>query len=463
MTSCALVCGAGCGERIPWLSTSPRTTCARCGELLDVKQDLTAVAAERAATWHTRFEARLRVGVGADASGVWSKREWVLPGLAEESIVTLGEGRTPLVPAPRLGAILGVPDLWIKQCGQSLTGSFKDLGMTVLVSAVVALRRAGAPIRAVLCASTGDTSAALAAYAAAADLPAIVLLPNAKITTAQLLQPLAHGALVLALQTDFDGCMSVVRELVERSPLASQLYLANSMNPLRIEGQKTAALEICEQLSWTAPDWIALPGGNLGNTAATSAGLEIAEASGLIARHTRLLVGQASAADPLARAAESGFEKFEAREAGATAASAIRIGNPVSVRRAIRALQRCGGTAESVTEDELGRAAAEADRTGLYVCPQTAVALAAVGKAARRGVVGAKDRVVVLATAHGLKFSEFKAAYHEGRLAGAASRRANAPIEVTATVDAAQSAIARYLEASDTRRLSIPSPLSNSL
>ena len=407
-----------------------------------MKHDLAALQATPAEAWKRRFAERRLAGHGADASGVWGFREWVLPELGAAEVVTLGEGRSPLLHAGRLGRALGVPDLWVKQCGVSHTGSFKDLGMTVLVSAVAARRR---DVRAVVCASTGDTSAALAAYAAAAGVAAVVLLPRSKVTTAQLVQPLAHGALVLALDTDFDGCMRIVRELSDDA----SYYLANSLNALRLEGQKTVALEVCQQLGWEAPDWIALPGGNLGNTAAVGMGLALAEATGLVGRRTKLLVGQAGAAAPLAHAyaAHDGYASFKPVTAGDTAATAIRIGDPVSIRRAIRQLERCGGAVESATEDELAEAAALADACGQYVCPQTAAALVAVQKAARRGEVRAGERVVVLSTAHGLKFSEAKVAYHERSLAGASTyARANAPVPLAPALGAVRDAIERRLD-----------------
>jgi len=199
-------CIRGCPGRYDLFEVIYR--CPACGGLLEVVHDTSALAARSGLGWRDLFQARSRVGIGPDASGVWSKAEWVLPQLRASSIVSLGEGFTPLLPSPRLARDLGLSDLWIKQCGVSHTGSFKDLGMTVLVSAVAQMIADGrSPVRALACASTGDTSAALAAYAAAAGIPSIVFLPRGKISTAQLIQPIANGAHVLALDTDFDGCM----------------------------------------------------------------------------------------------------------------------------------------------------------------------------------------------------------------------------------------------------------------
>ena len=228
-----LQCIRGCVHRHSIYDVMYR--CETCGGLLDVTHDLEALKDRTAEAWKALFEARARTATWPYGSGVWGKKEWVCPEVAPENVVSLGEGHTPLLPARALGEAIGVPDLWVKQCGTSHTGSFKDLGMTVLVSAVKQMIADGKPIRAVACASTGDTSAAMAAYCAAAGIPAIVFLPHGKISTAQLAQPIAHGAHVLALETDFDGCMRIVQEVTADQTI----YLANSMNSLRIEGQKT--------------------------------------------------------------------------------------------------------------------------------------------------------------------------------------------------------------------------------
>ena len=226
-------------------------TCPQCGGLLEVWHDLDALQQKSGAEWRTCFDQRVRMRAQPTwgLSGIWSKREWVLPEVNDENIVSLAEGFAPLLPAGQLGATFKLDNLWLKLCGTSHSGSFKDLGMTVLVSQVKQMIADGKNIRAIACASTGDTSAALAAYCAAAGIPAVVLLPENKISTAQLIQPIAHGALTLALQTDFDGCMRLVQELTKRP----EIYLANSMNSLRIEGQKTIAVELCQQFEWQVP------------------------------------------------------------------------------------------------------------------------------------------------------------------------------------------------------------------
>jgi threonine synthase len=381
--------------------------CPSCNDLLEVVHDLDGLRGKTAGQWIDLFDRRS----ARATSGVWSKKEWVAPHLDEDQIVSLGEGVSHLLPLKRLGQALGLPHLYLKQCGTSHTGSFKDLGMTVLVSQVNRLVRRGRKIPAVACASTGDTSAALAAYAAAAGLPAVVILPRGKISTAQLLQPLAMGAQVLAIDTDFDGCMALVQRLAQEDGV----YLANSMNSLRIEGQKTVALEIVQQLEWTVPDWVIIPGGNLGNVSALHAGFALLQALGITDRLPRLCVAQTQAANPLYLAQQHGWA-FTPVRAQPTAASAIQIGNPVSIKKAMAALRACNGVVEQASEAELADASARADLTGLFTCPHTGVALAALEKLRSRGVIQGSDRVVVVSTASGLKFVESKIAYHEHRL-----------------------------------------------
>lgn len=398
-----------CGETYALHSVVYR--CKSCDGLLEVAHDEAAITARSADEWRLLFESRFRAGPAPYDSGVWGKQEWVLPELAEEHIVSLGEGATPLVALRRLGQAVDLPGLYIKQCGTSHSGSFKDLGMTVLVSHVVALRARGLPIKAVVCASTGDTSAALAAYGAAAGVPSIVLLPAGKISTAQLMQPLANGSIVVNLDTDFDGCMRVVREITKDD----SLYLANSMNPLRIEGQKTISVEIVQQLGWTVPDWVVIPGGNLGNVSALGAGFKLLRAAGLIDRLPRIALAQAQRANPMVRSFREGYAPLEPIQAGATLASAIRIGNPVSFPRAVRTLREFEGVAEEASESELADAAAFADLYGTFADPHTGVALAAAFKLRQKNVIGRDERVVVISTAHGLKFQNFKTDYHEGK------------------------------------------------
>ncbi len=412
------------------------------GSLLTVRHDMARLRRLTPEEWRQRFVERSHATTWPYGSGVWGKWELVCPVIDDESIVSMYEGHTNLFWAKRYGQKLGVEDLWLKLCGNTHTGSFKDLGMTVLVSVVNQMIRDGQPIRAVGCASTGDTSAALAAYAAYAGIPAVVLLPRDKVSIAQLIQPVANGAITLSLETDFDGCMAIVQRIAERDGI----YLANSMNSLRIEGQKTVGMEIVQQFDWQVPDWIVIPGGNLGNVAALGKGLLELHELGVIDRLPRICCAQAEHANPLYLSYATGFEKYDPIEARPTLASAIQIGNPVSIHRAIEVLRRFDGVVEQASEQELADAAAEADRTGLFNCPHTGVALAALKKLVARGQIRRDQRVVVISTAHGLKFVDFKVRYHGDELPGVQSFDRNPPIVLPARYETVRDALLREID-----------------
>src|SRR3954463_1076059 len=414
--------------------------CAKCNSLLEVQHDTAALAERDAKSWKQLFEERYKSNQWPYGSGVWGKKEWILPQIDHNNIVSLYEGGTNLFWAERFGKVIGVDELWIKLCGNTHSGSFKDLGMTVLVSQVKQMISDGAPIQAVACASTGDTSAALATYCAAAGIQSIVLLPRGKISTAQLVQPLANDSLVLYLDTDFDGCMRLVQEITKDPTL----YLANSMNSLRVEGQKTVGIEILQQFDWEAPDVIIIPGGNLGNVSALGKGLLMMKDLGLISRLPRIVVAQAERANPLYRSYLNNFETFEPIQAQKTLASAIQIGNPVSIQKAIRTLKQFNGIVEQATEEELADAAALADRTGMFTCPHTGVALAALIKLLKVGKIDKAEKVVVISTAHGLKFVEMKVKYHQKEM-DFPCHYANQPIELPARLDAVKEALNKAL------------------
>jgi len=427
-------CTSGCdGKYSIW---EPIYRCPTCGGLLQVDHDIDALRDRAPAAWMRLFEDRYKRTAWPYGSGVWGKKEWICPELRDENVVSMDEGGTNLFWAERYGQTLGLGDLWVKMCGNSHTGSFKDLGMTVLVSVVKQMMADGGEVRAVACASTGDTSAALAAYAAASGIPAIVILPRGLVTPAQLVQPLANGARVLAVDTDFDGCMTMIQRLAEEEGV----YLANSMNSLRIEGQKTISVEIVQQFDWEVPDVVIIPGGNLGNVSALGAGFDMMRALGLITKRPRIVVAQAEAANPLYRAFVNNWQ-FEPITAKPTQASAIRIGNPVSVWKAIRTLQEYDGIVEQASETELANAAARADRAGLFNCPHTGVALAALEKLVARGVIDKRDRTVVISTATGLKFTDFKIKYHSPDAALASRPYANPPMELPNDYDAVRRAV----------------------
>ena len=429
-------CASGCEGRFEVTEIVYR--CPTCSGLLEVAHDVDSLKRRSPAAWMRLFDERYMRTQFPYGSGVWGKKELVFPGIDDANVVSLYEGGTNLHRAVRFGESLGLEDLWIKQCGSSHTGSFKDLGMTVLVSAVKEIISNGGNVEAVVCASTGDTSASVAAYCAAAGIPAVVVLPKDKVTPAQLIQPTSNGALTLALDTDFDGCMEVVEQLSRDK----RFYLANSVNPLRIEGQKTISLEIVQQFDWEVPDWVIVPGGNLGNVTAVGLGFQLMQELGIIQRLPRIVCAQSANAKPLYRSYLKGFAEFEPAPAKPTLATAIQIGNPVSAPRAIKVLEALGGVVEQATENELSHAAALADSTGLFSCPQTGVALAALLKLVARGEIERDDRVVVLSTASGLKFIDFKIGYHGRTLPGVESLLANSPVELPGSVDAVIEAIA---------------------
>ena len=420
-------CFSGCNVRYSLEEIVYR--CEECGGLLEVRHDVAALKEKPAAEWRSLLDARL-----GRQSGVWSKKEMVLPELRDESIVSLGEGNSPLIRSDAFARLLGVESVHIKQCGTSHTGSFKDLGMTVLVSMVNQIR---SKVRAVACASTGDTSAALSAFCAAAGIPSIVFLPKDKVSVAQLIQPLANGAITLSLDTDFDGCMKIVQEITRDG----SIYLANSMNSLRVEGQKTISLEIAQQLGWEIPDFIVIPGGNLGNISAIASGFLLMKELGLVDRLPRLVCAQAQQANPLYRAYLKNFESFDPIVAGSTLATAIQIGNPVSFGKAVKGLRATNGIVDQASEAELANATAQVDRFGFFNDPQTGVALAVTMKLAKSGVIQKGARVVIVSTAHGLKFVDFKLRFHQGQLPGGESSLQNLPIEVSSNIDAVRAVI----------------------
>jgi threonine synthase len=341
-----------------------------------------------------------------DQSGVWRFRE-LLPPLPEQHVITLREGNTPLYELPCCARIAGIEKLFAKHQGMNPTSSFKDTGMTVAASAA---RRGG--YRWVACASTGNTSASMAAYAARGKMRSLVLIPEGKISWGKLSQALDYGALTCQLRTDFDGCVRILNELVQQKPMG----LLNSVNPFRIEGQKTAAIELLEQLGWEPPDHIIVPGGNLGNSSAIGKALLEMREMKLVSRLPRLSIIQAEGANPFYRSVrEFGGSKLEAMTAE-TQATAIRIGNPASWQKALRALQATEGEVEQVSEIEIAEAKAEIGVDGIGCEPASAVTLAGLKKLTKRGFVKAGEAVVLILTGHLLKDPDFTIKFHRGDL-----------------------------------------------
>ncbi|MCH8028962.1 MAG: threonine synthase [Candidatus Dadabacteria bacterium] len=416
--------------------------CTKCDNLLEVVHDIDRLKKRSPEEWRSLFDSRYRHRIWPYGSAVWGKKEWVCPYVEDENVVSMYEGATNLFWAERFGKQIGIEDLWIKMCGNSHTGSFKDLGMTVLVSVVKQMIADGRDIPAVACASTGDTSAALAAYCAAAGLESIVFLPKGKVSVAQLLQPISNGAIVLSLDTDFDGCMSMVQKICTEE----NIYLANSINSLRIEGQKTISIELCQQFNWEVPEWVIIPGGNLGNVSALGKGFKMMYELGLIDKLPRIVCAQAQNANPLYLSYQKNFEEYHPVKAQKTLASAIQIGDPVSINKAIKVLKEFDGIVEQASEQELSDAAAMVDRTGTFNCPHTGVALAVFLKLKERDFFKPSDKVIIISTAHGLKFIEFKIGYHNGSLENIAPKFPNMPIELPAELGAVKRAIFENLE-----------------
>jgi threonine synthase len=342
----------------------------------------------------------------ADRSGVWRFRE-ILPEIATQEIITIKEGNTPVYELPGCAKSAGVDQLFAKHQGMNPTGSFKDTGMTVAASFA---RQAG--YRWVACASTGNTSASMAAYAARGGLHSLVLIPDGKISWSKLSQSLDYGAITCQLKTDFDGCVRVLNEVVQRMPV----YLLNSINPYRVEGQKTVAFELLEQFAWEPPDHIIVPGGNLANSSAIGKALREMKQLGFISRLPKISVIQAEGANPLVRTMrENGGEKLIPVQAE-TMATAIRIGNPASWKKALRVIRESEGTVEQVTEIEIAVAKAEIGAEGIGCEPASAVTLAGLKKLVKQGFVKANERVVLILTGHALKDAEFTLKFHRGDL-----------------------------------------------
>lgn len=426
-------------------------SCATCGDLLEIvfpqssaygqKRDFEFTPSALKVLWHERRSSQL----AEDQSGVWRFRE-VLPPLGEgNAAITLREGNTPLYELSLCARIAGVRELHAKHQGMNPTGSFKDTGMTVAASFA---RKDG--FRWVACASTGNTSASMAAYAARGGMRSLVLIPEGKISWSKLSQSLDYGAVTCQLKTDFDGCVRVLNEIVQSMPI----YLLNSINPFRVEGQKTVAFELMEQFGWAVPDHIIVPGGNLGNCSALGkAFLEMVEI-GLIRHLPKISVIQAEGANALLRTLREKQGKELVRVQAETMATAIRIGSPASWKKAIRVLEATGGTVEQVSEVEIALAKAEIGADGIGCEPASAVTLAGLKKLVKQGFVKPNERVVLVLTGHLLKDPDFILKFHRGDLftgtayereAAILAPRQRAPIVLDASADA----VLKTLEAAE--------------
>ena len=427
-----------CGKRFGL--TERVYVCPACGGPLEIdcvlpepsqKNALLGRWKERAASWEPR-----------DHSGVWRYREF-LPFEDDAHFVTLDEGNTPLYDAPRSAEYAGLKHLRLKHQGCNPTGSFKDTGMT---AAVTQARLLGA--KTVVCASTGNTAASLAAYAAQAGLQAAILLPQGQISPAKLAQSMDYGAAVREIEGNFDDCMRLIQELGDDPAI----YVANSINPFRIEGQKTVAIELMAQCGWRAPDHLVVPGGNLGNSSAFGKGFEEMLRVGLIDRLPKLNVIQAAGSAPLATmfaglnnktysSDENLPENFVPVANPKTLATAIKIGAPVSWRKSLRVVLRSGGQVISVTEQEIADAKAMIGRDGIGCEPASATTVAGIRKLVKAGHIRPEESVIAVLTGHVLKDPDYVSNYHRGTLALDANTPIsgafrNVPVRVAATKSA---------------------------
>jgi threonine synthase len=372
--------------------------CHDCGELLEVIYPGLADAPREFGSRLRQIWRERKAGtLPEDTSGVWRFRE-LLPQVAHEHVVTMREGNTPLVQLTRVARELKLPQLYVKHQGLNPTGSFKDTGVSVAISMA---RAEGFEF--VCCASTGNTSASVAAYAARAGMKSIVLLPVGQVASGKLAQAIEYGAHVLQLQADFDGCLRTLQDVVQRFPA----YLLNSMNPYRLEGQKTVAFEIMEQLDWVVPDHVIVPGGNLANGSALGKGFLELQALGLIGTLPEISIIQAAGANPLVRSMRENGGAELVRVNAETRATAIRIGNPASWRKAVGVLNVTRGACEDVTEQEIGEAKRQLGAEGVGCEPASAASLAGLKKLVRMGFVRAKQIVVLVLTGHMLKDVEY--------------------------------------------------------
>ena len=464
----------GCGRVVAQREARSNFRCAECGDLFEVEYPawspasalaVAAVSANgqygngsaistsppakqrawlpNASALRWLWKERRHSALPIDQSGVWRFRE-LLPILDKPNdAVTLREGNTPLYGMPRCAKITGMDHLLAKHQGMNPTGSFKDTGMTAALS--VARERG---FEWVACASTGNTSAAMAAYAARAGMRSLVLIPEGKIAWGKLSQAMDYGALTCQLRTDFDGCVRVLADVVERYPV----YLLNSVNPYRLEGQKTPAMEIAEEMEWNVPDQVIVPGGNLANCSALGKGFQEMKHLGLTTAVPRISVIQAEGANPLYMAMKTSGGRELTPVRADTRASAIRIGNPASWRKAVRVLEQTNGYCEQVSEAEIALAKAEIGREGIGCEPASAVTLAGLKKLLADRRVKPTENVVLVLTGHALKDSEYTLDFHRGQLLNdtelrghereMASLRSEMPV-----LDASADAVLQALEA----------------
>jgi len=401
-----------------------------CGGTLDARRDLSLLdGGELRRCWEERWGLKS----GVESSGVWRYRELILD-VEDELIVTKQEGNTRLYDAGRAGEYAGLKNFLLKHEGENPTASFKDRGMTCGATAARLFRASS-----VACASTGNTSASMAAYAAQCGMRAIIFIPSGKIAYGKLAQALAYGGLTLQIEGNFDDAMALVQEVCDEFTI----YLLNSINPFRIEGQKAIGFEILQQLDWQVPDWFVIPGGNLGNNSALSKGLQELHQLGIIDRIPRIAVIQAAGANPLYKMWQEGTP-FAPVLDPETIATAIKIGNPVSWEKSLRGIAWSNGVVEQVTEQEIMDAKAMVDAAGIGAEPASCCSVAGAKKLVEQGIIDPEAKVVGILTGNLLKDPDAVVAYHQDKLGeqGITGNFANQPQLIKPTVDAVKAALA---------------------
>jgi threonine synthase len=412
-----------CGKNYP--VNEVRYRCD-CGDLLEVVHDVESL---RGKISRRLFEARLSTREFPYNSGVWRYKELILD-LDNKFIVSRPEGNTNLYTTGKVGEWVGVKHLWLKHEGENPTASFKDRGMT---TGITAAKMMG--LEKVACASTGNTSASMAAYASMAGMKAIVFVPQGEIALGKLAQALAYGAKTLQIKGNFDDSMKLVEKICKEL----KIYLLNSINPFRIEGQKSIGFEVLQQLDWQVPDWFVLPGGNLGNNSALSKGLKELYEIGLISRIPRIAVIQAHGANPLYRMwkKKTPFKPVQAH----TIATAVKIGSPISWKKSIRGIEWSRGVVEEVSEQEIVDAKAMVDQAGIGAEPASCCSVAGIKKLVESGIIHKEDKVVAILTGSLLKDPDAVVNYHWGKLKGIKSTYANRPIQIEASLEAVKRAL----------------------
>lgn len=402
--------------------TNWKTIKCTCGSILEVVHDLEKLKGKIS---FKDFDKRLGTRERPYNSGVWRFKELVLP-IENKFIISRPEGNTNLYTSEKVAEYVGVKNLYLKAEGENPTLSFKDRGMTVAISVAKMLG-----YKRVACASTGNTSASMASYSAQANIQGIIFIPEQNVALGKLAQALAYGAKTLQVKGNFDSAM----ELVQLACKKLNMYLLNSINPFRIEGQKTIAFEALQQLNWQIPDWFILPGGNLGNSSAVGKAFKELYELGLIKKVPRLAIIQAEGANPLYKSYKKNFREFSLIKNPKTIATAIRIGNPISWKKAVYVIKFTKGVVEEVSDQEILDAKVEIDRSGIGCEPASAASVAGVKKLVEKGIIKKNEKIVAVLTGNMLKDPDIIINYNQSKVAGLKTKSPNLPIKIKGTIE----------------------------